>query len=459
MRFTFAHILFVSALAPFVFARPAEDASLNQFLSKRALSPDNTCGNVFNGNNKGYTCDPKAPAGGQCCSAAGYCGTTAEYCTDPDCQFQFGTCDSSHTPAGPTTLNDPRPLLGSVSYDDDIYDCTQNEVVALTYDDGPYLYTNQLLDVLKSYGFKATFFMTGNNLHKGPIDETEPYPTIIKRMIAEGHQVASHTWSHYSLSNITSDVRKQQMVKNERAIANIIGKYPTYMRPPYSQCDQKSGCWADMKALGYHRVYFDLDTQDYLNPNTIQNSKDIVKQILGTVGANDYLSIQHDIVQQSVANLTTYYFDLIKSKGWKGVTAGECLGDAPANWYRTPGGSTASTFKITSSTQTSATKTSASSTSKTTSTTNKPTTVGASASPAPSCAVQAGGFCGTIPPFSTQQGCRTSAADCYVQSSNCSKQAGKGHTNDCNHYTNICQRLNTYCTTCGNTCSSSGFKG
>lgn len=211
-------------------------------------------------------------------------------------------------------------------------------MVALTYDDGPYVFTNQLLDVLKSYGFKATFFMTGNNLHKGSIDTTEPWPTIIKRMVDEGHQVASHTWSHYNLTNIPSDMRQQQMVKNERAIANIIGKYPTYMRPPYSQCSRESGCWADMKALGYHRVYFDLDTQDYLNPDSIQNSKDIVQRILGTGGAPDYLSIQHDIVNQSVANLSPYYFDLIKAKGWKGVTAGECLEDAPANWYRTPRG-------------------------------------------------------------------------------------------------------------------------
>ncbi|KAL8734909.1 MAG: hypothetical protein Q9166_001261 [cf. Caloplaca sp. 2 TL-2023] len=257
----------------------------------------------------------------------------------------------------------------SVTYDDDIYACTQAKVVALTYDDGPYIYTGQLLDILKSYGFKATFFMTGNNLHKGPIDETQPYPALINRMVAEGHQVASHTWSHYSLSNIPSAVRKDQMVKNERAIANIIGKYPTYMRPPYSQCNGPSGCEADMKALGYHRVYFDLDTQDYLNPTTIQKSKDIVTTQLGLAPADgDYLSIQHDLVQQSVANLTTYYFDLIKAKGWKGVTAGECLGDPPANWYRTPGGSTISSTSIPSTTP--PTKRS-STTSKTSSTTEK----------------------------------------------------------------------------------------
>ena len=130
------------------------------------------------------------------------------------------------------------------------------------------------------------------------------------------------------------------MVKNERAIANVVGKYPTYMRPPFSQCSAESGCQSDMEALGYHRVYFDLDTQDAVfSENTqIQQSKDIVAQTLASRsnGTADLLSIQHDIVEQSVSNLTSYYYDLIKKKGWKGVTVGECLGDPMEYWYRTP---------------------------------------------------------------------------------------------------------------------------
>ena len=212
-------------------------------------------------------------------------------------------------------------------------------MVALTYDDGPYQYTSGLLDLLKQYGFRATFFITGNNNGKGAIDVTAPYPSLIRRMIADGHQVASHTWSHYSLDQISSDMRKDQMVKNERAIANLIGKYPTYMRPPYSQCSSASGCQADMQALGYHRILFDLDTTDYLNPlpSQIGNAKNVVKAALADPKAQDYLSIQHDVLQQSVTTLSPYFFDLIKAKGWKGVTVGECLGDPQANWYRTPG--------------------------------------------------------------------------------------------------------------------------
>ena len=99
-------------------------------------------------------------------------------------------------------MNDPRPPLGEVTYTDDIIKCTVPNVVALTFDDGPHNFTRQLLDILKSFGFQATFFITGNNLRKGAIDITAPYSAIIKRMIADGHQVASHTWSHYSFQRV-----------------------------------------------------------------------------------------------------------------------------------------------------------------------------------------------------------------------------------------------------------------
>ena len=67
-------IAYVLALSTVCFARPAEEIDLYHHLAGRALSPDNTCGNLFNGNNKNYTCDPKATNGGGCCSQYGYCG-------------------------------------------------------------------------------------------------------------------------------------------------------------------------------------------------------------------------------------------------------------------------------------------------------------------------------------------------------------------------------------------------
>ena len=124
----------------------------------------------------------------------------------------------------------------------------------------PYIYTDRVLDQFATYGFKATFFVTGINLGKGAIDSTAQWSNVIKRMVAEGHQVASHTWSHQDLSIITDAQRYDQMVKNEMAIRNVIQKFPTYMRPPYSSCDEPSGCWKDMQDLGYVVTYFDIDT-------------------------------------------------------------------------------------------------------------------------------------------------------------------------------------------------------
>ncbi|QSZ30905.1 hypothetical protein DSL72_000463 [Monilinia vaccinii-corymbosi] len=406
-----------------------------------------TCGPNFGG----ATC-----GGNQCCSVSGYCGTTQEYCADPgSCLLGYGRCDSDATPAGQSTLDFARPLIGPITYTDDIFDCVQTGVVALTYDDGPYNYTSDLLDILKSYGFQATFFLTGNNNGKGEMDITAPYPSLIQRMIAEGHQVASHTWSHYSLSNISHDLRMQQMVKNEMAFNNIIGKWPTYMRPSYSDCTEASGCWADMQNLGYHRVYFDLDTQDYLNPlpSQIQNSKSIVQKALASTNGTDYLSIQHDI-----------------AKGWKGMTVRDCLGDTDrTNWYRsfdtssvsTTPSSTAASSKsnsgaasiktnITSKSSASIATTSiqGSGTTKASGTTVKPTSTAANpahsstssvktsmssikasptvkqstcavvptsttlSTPATKCAVPVGNSCGNISSFDNMLTCQKSAATC-----------------------------------------------
>jgi peptidoglycan/xylan/chitin deacetylase (PgdA/CDA1 family) len=72
------------------------------------------------------------------------------------------------------------------------------------------------LDQFKAANAKATFFITGINIGKGAIDDASlPWPATIQRMIAEGHQVASHTWSHQDLSAITKEQRYDQMVRNE----------------------------------------------------------------------------------------------------------------------------------------------------------------------------------------------------------------------------------------------------
>ena len=94
MRVTLAPVILASAWATVVLAHPAEDTGLFHYLKTRALSPDNTCGNLFNGNNNNYSCNPNSPNGGPCCSPYGYCGSTSDYC-GTGCQSAFGTCSGS----------------------------------------------------------------------------------------------------------------------------------------------------------------------------------------------------------------------------------------------------------------------------------------------------------------------------------------------------------------------------
>jgi peptidoglycan/xylan/chitin deacetylase (PgdA/CDA1 family) len=129
--------------------------------------------------------------------------------------------------------------------------------------------TTTILDLFKKYDAKATFFITGNNIAKGQIDKTQEFVDVIKRMDSEGHQIASHTWTHLDLSKIDADTRKDQILNVEGALNNIVGKIPTYLRPPYSSCTADSGCQKYMEDMGYHLIFFQLNTDDYeQNPKT-----------------------------------------------------------------------------------------------------------------------------------------------------------------------------------------------
>lgn len=252
----------------------------------------------------------------------------------------YGQCDSHKTPKGPPTKDILRPRLGKVPYaPQEVRSCVESGTVALTFDDGPTRYTGELLDLLDEYEAPATFFITGNNNGKGQIDDdTLPWASLIERMLLSGHQIASHTWSHEDLGKITPTQRREQMEKNEAALRNVVGSFPTYMRPPYSSCPEGSGCREDLGDLGYHIILYDIDTNDYRNddPGLIQQSKDIFDKTLsrGSSASSSWLVIAHDAHQQTVHNLTEHMLKTMKRLGYRPVTVGDCLKDPRENWYR-----------------------------------------------------------------------------------------------------------------------------
>ncbi|CAZ84008.1 unnamed protein product [Tuber melanosporum] len=300
----------------------------NNIFSRQSTTPDGTCGVQNSGNGRGYRCTTGSSA---CCSQWGWCGDGSEYCGS-GCQPSYGSCGSTgggNPPGGggnpPTTGGRTKP--GSVPYGTVISSCTAGGVVALTFDDGPYTYTSNLLDLLARYGAKATFFVNGQNWGAPITDPSKQ--DLLRRMVSDGHQIGSHTWSHPALSSLSTADMTTQMTSLESAIATAIGRYPTYMRPPYFDCN--SNCLGVMDSLGYHVIFSNLDTLDWANQGNIQASKDIFSRNV----ASGSLVLAHDVHPDTVGTLAEHMIVESQNRGLRLVTLGDCLGDPAENWYRT----------------------------------------------------------------------------------------------------------------------------
>jgi peptidoglycan/xylan/chitin deacetylase (PgdA/CDA1 family) len=98
--------------------------------------------------------------------------------------------------------------------------------IALTFDDGPSVFTLEVLELLKKYNAKATFFCIGKNI--------ETHPEILKQVIAEGHLVGNHSYSHskffdfYHEDKITDELRK-----TDELLEKFTSKKISFFRPPY----------------------------------------------------------------------------------------------------------------------------------------------------------------------------------------------------------------------------------
>ena len=127
--------------------------------------------------------------------------------------------------------------------------------VAITFDDGPHpRYTPQILDILAEYGVKATFFMVGSN--------AAYHPELVRRVLAEGHEIGNHTQNHYHTANMSSEELVADILACSKELARFTeGKAPTLFRPPEGVFNEeiKALC----KEQGYTIVMWSVDTRDW----------------------------------------------------------------------------------------------------------------------------------------------------------------------------------------------------
>jgi cellulose synthase/poly-beta-1,6-N-acetylglucosamine synthase-like glycosyltransferase/peptidoglycan/xylan/chitin deacetylase (PgdA/CDA1 family)/spore germination protein YaaH len=133
--------------------------------------------------------------------------------------------------------------------------------VALSFDDGPDPdWTPKILDILKKYNVKGTFFMIG--------EVAEDYVGVMQRVFREGHEIGNHTWSHPDISEISSRQVDLEMNLTERLFASKLGVQPLYFRPPYSidqepDTNDQAAPVEKIQGLGYVIVGNKIDTNDW----------------------------------------------------------------------------------------------------------------------------------------------------------------------------------------------------
>ena len=98
--------------------------------------------------------------------------------------------------------------------------------VALTFDDGPSSFTEEIIDLLQKYDYNATFFVLGNKLNLN-------YKDILKKSIKNGNEIGVHGYSHRSFTKMRQATMEEEITKTKKYIKNLTGYESTLVRPPY----------------------------------------------------------------------------------------------------------------------------------------------------------------------------------------------------------------------------------
>ena len=187
----------------------------------------------------------------------------------------------------------------------------EGNFVALTFDDGPHPEnTPRLLDMLKKAEIKATFFVVGQNAAQ--------YPDILKRIIAEGHELANHSYTHPVLASLSEASVHEQLDKTRDAVFKATGVTMKLMRPPYGALSepQRRTVNAD---FGYRIILWDVDPEDW----KYRDANRVGREIVSHTHAGSII-LTHDIHKSTVEAIPST-IEALTAKGFKFVTVSELL--------------------------------------------------------------------------------------------------------------------------------------
>ncbi|WP_249435886.1 polysaccharide deacetylase family protein [Paenibacillus sp. Marseille-Q4541] len=189
--------------------------------------------------------------------------------------------------------------------------------VALTFDDVPDpRFTPQVLDILKKYGVKATFFVNGQRVLN--------HPELAKRIHDEGHVIGNHSFTHPDFNKITMPAFVKEIEKTEKAIFPITGYIPKLIRPPYGEITEEQLVWA--AAHNYQIVNWNVDSLDWKGLNKEQVLSNILSGIKPGAIVLQHAGGGHGSKLQGTIEALPEVIKSLKKQGYEIVTVPELLG-------------------------------------------------------------------------------------------------------------------------------------
>lgn len=210
------------------------------------------------------------------------------------------------------SLRPKEKVKGVASYPDvDVTGLKGKKLVALTFDDGPSQYTGKLLDALKKYNAKATFFVVGSRI--GGDSST----ALLGRMEAEGHVVGNHSQNHKNLKYLSASGVASEMYTAAERIKKAIGHYPVVMRCPGGNYNSTVQAYA--KSINVPIIQWSMDTIDWRDRNKatiLSRAKSGIK--------NGSIVLMHDLYSTTV-DAAIELIPYLQQQGYTLVTVPELL--------------------------------------------------------------------------------------------------------------------------------------
>ena len=173
--------------------------------------------------------------------------------------------------------------------------------VAITFDDGPSIYTKNILETLKKHNVNATFFVLGNKV--------ETYQDLLKQSLKDGNVIGNHSYNHKWLIKLNEEDIKKQINKTNEEIQKYTGYVPTLLRPTYGSVNQTIKYIPNMDI-----VLWTVDTMDW----KYKSVNKIISRATSHLKDGDII-LMHDIYKRT-ANALDKIITEIKKQGFEIVT-------------------------------------------------------------------------------------------------------------------------------------------